>query len=95
MLRLYSVDHVDLFVSNARDPLTASALGGLEHSLLLANARGERFVLSPVVVPLRPRVLSQPFSTALVLDREGTYGGAHGAVPTARFFLYPVHVSRA
>ena len=35
-----------LFVSNARDPLTASALGGLEHSLLLANARGERFVLA-------------------------------------------------
>ena len=34
-------------------------------------------------------------SCALLDRREGTYLGDHGPPPSARFFLYPVHVSMA
>uniref|UniRef100_A0A6S8D826 ubiquitinyl hydrolase 1 n=1 Tax=Aureoumbra lagunensis TaxID=44058 RepID=A0A6S8D826_9STRA len=75
-LRLFSVDHVDLYVEPDQRGAAASGLmRGIDHSLLLANKRGEQFALVPVIIPKRPFIRSQPFSTALVLDREGTYQG--------------------
>lgn len=88
--RLYSLDHSDLFVCNKRKPLVNSMIQGIPHSLLLSNLEGELQVLVPIVNPKRPQVLSEPFSTALVLDRsDATWNNALGS----RFFLYPVHVS--
>jgi thioredoxin-like negative regulator of GroEL len=85
-LRLYSVDHVDLFITNESNAFTAKLLAGIPHSLLLSNVRGEMQVLVPVIPPKRPRIAMEPFSTFIVLDRT--------KIPLAeRFFLYPVHVS--
>ena len=84
--RLYSVDHVDLFVSNERNSMTSHMLAGIPHSLLLSNVRGETKVLVPVIPPYRPRITAAPFSTFIVLNRK--------EIPLSeRFFLYPVHVS--
>ena len=90
MTRLYSVDHADLFVSNERNTLTSKLLAGIPHSLLLSNLQHEIHVLVPVVSPARPEVESEPFSTALVLDRSNR---DWDAALTQRYYLYPVHVS--
>lgn len=41
VLRLYSVDHMDLFISNDINNMTATMLDGIPHSLVLSNVRGE------------------------------------------------------
>ena len=88
--RLYSMDHSDLFVCNDRKPLVCAMIQGIPHSLLLSNLEGELHVLVPIVSPKRPRVLSEPFSTALVLDRTDS---DFNAALASRYFMYPVHVS--
>eukprot|EP00457_Paulinella_chromatophora_P000002 gb/GEZN01000002.1/.p1 GENE.gb/GEZN01000002.1/~~gb/GEZN01000002.1/.p1 ORF type:complete len:6816 (+),score=1425.09 gb/GEZN01000002.1/:114-20561(+) len=88
--RLYSVDHADLFVTNQRPPLAGKMLAGIPHSLLLSNLQEEMQVLVPVVSPPRPKTLSEPFSTTLVLDRANKLWTE---ALSARYFLYPVHVS--
>jgi thiol-disulfide isomerase/thioredoxin len=86
VLRLYSVDHVDIYITNERNSLTSKMLAGIPHSLLLSNVRGETQVLVPVIPPYRPFIGAEPFSTFIVLNRK--------AIPLSeRFFLYPVHVS--
>lgn len=92
-LRLFSVDHVDLYVvEDQAGDAAAPLVKDIEHSLLLKNARGDCYALVPVIIPKRPPVRSQPFSTDLVLDREGTYEGLYD-VDDVKFFLYSVHVS--
>lgn len=92
-LRLFSVDHVDLYVvEDQAGDAAAPLVREIEHSLLLKNARGDCYALVPVIIPKRPPVRSQPFSTDLVLDREGTYEGLYD-VDDVKFFLYSVHVS--
>eukprot|EP01038_Epipyxis_sp_PR26KG_P004031 gene4031-5768_t len=86
VLRLYSVDHVDLFITNESNAQTAKMLAGIPHSLILSNVRGETQILVPVIPPIRPQIFSQPFTTFIVLNRS--------KIPLAeRFFLYPVHIS--
>lgn len=86
ILRLYSVDHVDLFISNESSAMTAKMLAGIPHSLILSNVRGETQVLVPVIPPVRPKIAAEPFSTFIILNRA--------KIPLAeRFFLYPVHIS--
>ena len=41
VLRMYSVDHVDLYITNEVNPQTVKMLAGIPHSLLLSNVRGE------------------------------------------------------
>jgi hypothetical protein len=53
VLRLYSVDHVDIYITNERNSLTSKMLAGIPHSLLLSNVRGETQVLVPVIPPYR------------------------------------------
>jgi len=89
-IRLYSLDHADLFVSNDRNAMTTKMLEGIPHSLLMCNTQGETSVLVPVVSPRRPMYYSQPFSTALVLHRTDALWNSK---LTQRYFLYPVHVS--
>lgn len=85
-LRLYSVDHVDLFITNETSAMTAKMLAGIPHSLILSNVRGETQVLVPVIPPIRPHIHNEPFSTFIILNRQ--------KIPLAeRFFLYPVHIS--
>ena len=91
-LRMYSIDHSDLFISNERNPLTTKMLSGLPHSLLLSTLQGEMQVLMPVVRTVRPKIKGEPFTTLLVLDRNNSKW--NGAL-SQRYYMYPVHVSLA
>ena len=89
-MRLFSLDHADLFVSNDFEAITG-LVAGMPHSILLRNAaRGESQLLVPVLPPVRPKILTQPFTTALVIDRSDD---AWVLALSQRFFLYPIHVS--
>ena len=88
-VRLYSVDHADLFITNERNE-TSSLLTGLPHALLLSDSNGKIDVLVPVWKPYRPRIASEPFSTELVLDRSSWEW--LGALDQP-YYMYPVHVS--
>ena len=68
-VRLYSVDHADLFITNERNE-TTHLLTGIPHSLLLSDSNGKIDVLVPVWKPFRPSVWFEPFSTELVLGRD-------------------------
>ena len=88
VLRLYSMDHADLFVSNERNAFLTDALRGIEHSLILSNAKAELQVLVPVLCVYRPAYVMSPLGTRLVLDRESWN-------VTQRYFVFDVHVSTA
>ena len=85
--RLYSVDHVDLFISNERNATYNKMLVGIPHSILLSNVRGEVQILVPVLPVVRPAIGDEPFSTFIILYRNQLETLAE------RFFLYPVHIS--
>eukprot|EP01087_Luapelamoeba_hula_P004848 TRINITY_DN1482_c0_g1_i1.p1 TRINITY_DN1482_c0_g1~~TRINITY_DN1482_c0_g1_i1.p1 ORF type:complete len:4317 (-),score=602.49 TRINITY_DN1482_c0_g1_i1:51-13001(-) len=88
--RLYSIDHVNLFITNTRSDLTTRLIRGIPHSLLLSDSNGEIQILVPSIHPMRPFIAAAPFSTELVLDRTDT--DWHEALDT-KYYLYPVHVS--
>ena len=67
-VRLFSVDHADIFITNERNE-TSSLLEALPHSLMLSNSNDEMYVLVPAWPPCRPQIASVPFSTQLVFDR--------------------------
>ena len=71
-VRLFSVDHADLYITNERNQMTTELLAGMPHSLLLSNSNGELSVLVPTVPPCRPNIALVPFSTELVLNRADT-----------------------
>jgi hypothetical protein len=89
--RLYSMDHVNLFVSNKRSSLTAQLMAGMPHALLMSTHSDELQILVPAVDPARPRIGSSPFSTELVINRSANADWNAAMESTA--FLYPVHVS--
>ena len=92
VLRLYSVDHADLFVANINHTSpVAPMLAGIPHSLVLSNVRGEMQVLVPVLPPKRPAYKSNPFTTWLVMGRSGSTSWIEHM--SQRYYLYPVHVS--
>ena len=64
-VRLYSVDHADLFITNERNEETTAMLEGIPHSLLLSNSNDEMSVLVPVWSPIRPLIEAMPLSTVL------------------------------
>ena len=88
-VRLYSIDHADLFISNERNE-TSAMLEGIPHSLLLSNSNDELSVLVPAWPPCRPSIDSVPFSTELVLDRSNKKWYFQLEHP---YYMYPVHVS--
>ena len=88
-VRLYSVDHADLYVTNERNE-TSAMLRGIPHSLLLSNSNGEMSVLVSAWPPCRPALQSVPFSTDLVLDRADKKWFQRLEHP---YYMYPVHVS--
>ena len=45
-VRLYSVDHADLFITNERNSMTTELLAGIPHSLLLSNSNGNHLMTS-------------------------------------------------
>ena len=89
-MRLYSVDHADLFISNTRDARAVKLLNGIPHSLILQNSQGEMHILVPVVKPTRPMIQTQPFTTRLVLERADK---KWNSCLSQRYYLYPIHVS--
>ena len=89
-MRLFSMDHANLFLSNDFSAVS-DLVAGIPHCVLLRNAgRGESHLLVPVLPPLRRRIFTQPFTTKLVIDRSDE---SWVQALSQRFFLYPVHVS--
>eukprot|EP00744_Colponema_vietnamica_P004831 GILI01007158.1.p1 GENE.GILI01007158.1~~GILI01007158.1.p1 ORF type:complete len:1056 (-),score=346.73 GILI01007158.1:456-3395(-) len=87
VMRLYSIDHSDLFVTHESSDLVSKMLSGIPHSLIFSNVQGELSVLVPVIQPVRPAILAQPFSTFIVFNRSAF------VLFNQRYFMYPVHVS--
>ena len=90
VVRLYSVDHADLYITNERNTMITELLAGLPTSLLLSNSNGEMSVLVPSVPPCRPAIATVPFSTELVMHRSDKTWYAALENP---YYIYPVHVS--
>ena len=90
-VRLYSVDHADLFITNERSETESAMLEAIPHSLLLSNSNSECSVLVCAWPPCRPQIESVPFSTSLVLDRSDVKWAGNLEHP---YYMYPVHVSR-
>ena len=91
--RLYSLDHADLFITNARHELITSLVAGIPHALILSNAQDEKQLLVPVMCPVRPPIRGRPFSTRLVMDRTSPEAKKWYGALTQRYYLYPVHLS--
>lgn len=91
ILRIFSLDHSHLFISNYTSPLTHRLMEGLPHALLLASANDELQILVPAVDPVRPRIASSPFSTDLVMNRNDA-DDWNKSLDTF-YYLYPIHVS--
>jgi len=89
-VRLYSLDHANLYVSDYRDDMLNQLLVGLDQSLLMENNEHELFVLIPSYIVHRPNITSAPFSTELVPERGAS---TWMNIMETRFFLYPVHTS--
>ena len=90
--RLYSNDHVGLFISQHRSVQLDRLMKGINHAMLLENDGGEMFILVPAAaLPSRPRLMSQIFPTNLVFDRRNKDWLGHLDV---RHYLYPVSLSR-
>ena len=87
VVRLFSADHADLFITNERDELTSGLLAGMPHSLLLSNSNGEVSVLVAADAPVRPIIEQTPFSTALVIDR---HNAAWASALEHPYYVYPV-----
>jgi hypothetical protein len=88
-LRLYSLDHAHLFVSNLQ-PAEIGVMRGVPHSLIMQDAHGELAILVPCFKVVRPVIDVNPFSTLVVINKADYHWLNSCAT---RYFLYPVHVS--
>ena len=92
-IRLYSVEHVGLFISNDRCKETEELLNGLPNSLLLENIEGELFVLVAASwKPQRPDLESELFPSDIVFQHGNEDWLKNLSV---RYYLYPIHLSRS
>ena len=91
VLRLFSMDFSNLFVSNFNSELTQELTNGAPHSVLMSSCNNELQVLVPVIDAVRPRISGSPFSTELVMNRNECEEWL--ASLEQNYFLYPVHVS--
>jgi len=66
-------------------------LQGLPSALVLENEDNELALLVPAVLPVRPLIRSEPFSTEIMFDRTNRAWLNNCEV---RHYLYPVHLSR-
>lgn len=90
VLRLFSMDHADLFISDQHNAFTTKLMAGIPHSLLVSNLKGETQLLVPVLPPVRPAIVTEPFSTEIVLNRSDE---EWIQALSQHFYLYPIHVS--
>lgn len=67
-LRLWSVEHTNLFVDFEQTQATEGLFADIPHTLNLRSESGDRVVLVPNVSVCRPGIKGQPFSTDCVLD---------------------------
>eukprot|EP01060_Flectonema_neradi_P006280 TRINITY_DN1420_c0_g1_i1.p1 TRINITY_DN1420_c0_g1~~TRINITY_DN1420_c0_g1_i1.p1 ORF type:complete len:4698 (+),score=1051.93 TRINITY_DN1420_c0_g1_i1:123-14216(+) len=89
-VRLYSLDHAHLFVSNILNDQLIRLLQGIPHSLILQDEQGQLNVLIPGFRVDRPTITMSPFSTEVVIGRSDSKW--LDKLDT-KYYLYPVHVS--
>lgn len=92
-IRLYSCDHVGLFISNHRCAQTEKILSGLPNSILLEDIEGGLYVMVAASwKPSRPDLQSELFPPELIFDHRNSDWLASLNV---RHYLYPIHLSRS
>ena len=95
--RLYSMDHVNLFIANnnrdSSELISNKLLVGMPHGLLMSTNNNENQILVPVIDVVRPIIGSNPFTTELVMNRNESPEW-YAALDTC-YYLYSVHVSLA
>ena len=95
--RLYSIDHgkfyvPDVGVSADQEHPVRKLAACIPHALLLRTANAQYAVVVPNVLPVRPPIGDQPFTTELVLDRLAKPWRQH---LSTSYFTFGVHVSGA
>ena len=89
-VRLYSLDHAHLFVSNVLNEQLIRLLQGIPHSVILQDEQGQLNLLVPGFRVDRPTITMSPFSTEVVINRSDSQW--LDKLDT-KYYLYPVHVS--
>lgn len=90
--RIYSVDYAGMFISDRRSKDVEELIAGLDTAVVLQDAGNALHVLLPAADLYRPEIKSVPFTTHVVVDREGH--AWRDAIP-GRAFLYAIHSSEA
>ncbi|CAM9378337.1 unnamed protein product [Chrysoparadoxa australica] len=94
-VRLFSLEHTGMFLSNRRSSAIERLCEGLPQCLILETLDGDLQLLLPSTsMPARPEVEGLPFSGDLVFSR-GDEGWLRSMGNTVRHYLYPVHSSQA
>lgn len=91
-VRLYSVDHPGYFVSSNYTPMIYDLMDGIPNCLLLENIDGEKALMVPNSLPLRPMVETERMGTDVVFTRGQKEWLDNIEV---RHYLYPIHLSHA
>ena len=91
VVRLYSMEHAGLFVSDKRSEALCKQLQGIPQAVVLEDKHHQQFLFVPNVQLKRPPILDAPLSTELELVRSPEWMAA----VKARFYLYPLHPSGA
>ena len=94
--RLWSLDHAELSIPIGAHTTSRSEaamlLQPIPHAVLLETKNEELFTLVPNVLPHRPHIGTDPFSTELVLERGNADWNSASVNKT---FLYPIHSSNS
>jgi hypothetical protein len=89
--RLFSTDHVGMFLTNKRNDLVNRILRGLPHALLLEGLEGEMAVLLPAQLPVeRDGEFEDCENRGIVFDRRDTQWLSK---LDQRHYYYPIHLS--
>lgn len=90
VLRIFSLDHAHLFISNIRSRRITELLQGLPHSLVMADVHDSVAILVPALNVVRPPISAAPYSTEIVVTRADV--DWYQKLDT-RYYLYTVHIS--
>ena len=79
-MRLYSLDHANMYISNTRNDLVTALCRGIPHSVFMCDPNQELRMLVPAINFMRPTINVAPFSTE-VCPQEGMHWKGGGPPP--------------
>jgi hypothetical protein len=84
--RLYSSDHVGMFISQSWNPMADKLLMGIPHAVVLESMDGEFAFMVPSTLPTKLKVINSRFRVSFYHDRS------RDIVLT---YYYPIHLSNS